>query len=132
MFNEHAVAQRVIEAARAMTWPADRFSVQVLDDSTDADTRALVDDVCAGVRASTGVDCYVRHRADRRGYKAGALEEGRHDTDAEFLAIFDADFVPPADFLLRTSRTSTSAASPTRVWPSCRRSGAISTTTSRR
>ena len=85
-----------------MTWPADRFSVQVLDDSTDADTRALVADVCAAVRASTGVDCSVRHRADRRGYKAGALEDGRRATDAEFLVIFDSDFVPPKDFLLRS------------------------------
>ena len=102
MFNEHAVAQRLIEAASRMTWPADRFSVQVLDDSTDEDTRALVEAVCARVRASTGVDCSVRHRADRRGYKAGALEEGRRVTDAEFLVIFDADFLPPEDFLLRT------------------------------
>ena len=102
MFNEHAVAQRVIEAASRMSWPADRFSVQVLDDSTDEDTRALVEDVCSRVRASTGVNCYVRHRVFRHGYKAGALEEGRKETDAEFLAIFDADFVPPKDFLLRT------------------------------
>jgi cellulose synthase/poly-beta-1,6-N-acetylglucosamine synthase-like glycosyltransferase len=102
MFNEHAVAQRLIEAATRMTWPADRFSVQVLDDSTDEGTRSLVEAVCARLRASTGVDCSVRHRADRRGYKAGALEEGRQDTDAEFLVIFDADFLPPEDFLLRT------------------------------
>ena len=102
MFNEHAVAKRVIEAASKMTWPADRFSVQVLDDSTDEDTRALVEDVCSRVRESTGVNCYVRHRVVRQGYKAGALEEGRKKTDAEFLAIFDADFVPPKDFLLRT------------------------------
>ncbi len=101
MFNEHAVARRVIEAAAAMTWPRDRFSVQVLDDSTDPDTRALVEAVCADVRASTGVNCYVRHRVDRRGYKAGALEEGRRQIDAEFLAIFDSDFLPPPDFLLK-------------------------------
>jgi cellulose synthase/poly-beta-1,6-N-acetylglucosamine synthase-like glycosyltransferase len=67
MFNEHAVAQRIIEAASEMTWPADRFSVQVLDDSTDEHTRALVEDVCSRVRASTGVNCYVRHRVDRQG-----------------------------------------------------------------
>ena len=102
MFNEHAVARRVIEAASAMTWPADRLSVQVLDDSTDADTRALVDDVCARVRASTGVNCYVWRRVDRQGYKAGALDAGRRETDAEFLAIFDADFLPPKDYLLRS------------------------------
>jgi cellulose synthase/poly-beta-1,6-N-acetylglucosamine synthase-like glycosyltransferase len=102
MFNEHAVARRTIEAASNLDWPADRFSVQVLDDSTDEETRKLVEDVCAEVRRSTGVDCRVLHRADRQGYKAGALEEGRKATDAEFLVIFDADFVPARDYLLRT------------------------------
>jgi len=101
MFNEHAVAQRVIAAAADITWPVDRLTVQVLDDSTDGDTRALVEDVCADIRASTGVPCHVLHRVARDGYKAGALEEGRRETDAEFLAIFDADFVPPQDFLLK-------------------------------
>jgi cellulose synthase/poly-beta-1,6-N-acetylglucosamine synthase-like glycosyltransferase len=101
MFNEHAVAERIIEAASRISWPTDRFSVQVLDDSTDEHTRELVETVCARVRASTGVDCHVHHRVDRRGYKAGALEEGRRHTDAEFLVIFDADFVPPRDYLLR-------------------------------
>jgi len=101
MFNEHAVAERVIEAAAAMSWPKDRFSVQVLDDSTDDDTRRLVERVCDRVRASTGVDCYVLNRVERQGYKAGALEAGRRQTAAEFLAILDADFVPPPDFLLR-------------------------------
>ena len=57
-----------------MTWPADRLSVQVLDDSTDPGTRALVARACADVRASTGVGCRVVWRADRQGYKAGALE----------------------------------------------------------
>src|SRR5918999_2336810 len=102
MFNEHAVARRTIEAACDLDWPADRLSVQVLDDSTDEDTRNLVEDVCAEVRRSTGVDCRMLHRDDRQGYKAGALEEGRKATDAEYLVIFDSDFVPPRDFLLRT------------------------------
>ena len=102
MFNEHAVARRVIEAAGAMAWPVDRLTVQVLDDSTDADTRALVADTCDRVRRSTGVHCYVLHRTVRVGYKAGALEEGRRATDAEFMAIFDSDFLPPRDFLVRT------------------------------
>lgn len=101
MFNEHTVARRVIEAAAMMTWPTDRIQIQVLDDSTDDDTRALVERVCAEVRMS-GIDCFVRHRVDRQGYKAGALEAGRRETDAKFIAIFDADFVPPRDFLLRT------------------------------
>lgn len=100
MFNEHAVARRIIEAAADLRWPADRISIQVLDDSTDKDTRRLVEQVSAEVRAR-GIDCQVLHRSNRDGYKAGALEVGRRQTDAEFLVIFDADFVPPDDFLLR-------------------------------
>jgi cellulose synthase/poly-beta-1,6-N-acetylglucosamine synthase-like glycosyltransferase len=100
MFNEHAVARRLIEAAANITWPADRLIIQVLDDSTDADTRRLVEHVSAQIR-SRGIDCRVLHRTDRQGYKAGALEAGRRQTEAEFLVIFDADFVPPTDFLLR-------------------------------
>jgi cellulose synthase/poly-beta-1,6-N-acetylglucosamine synthase-like glycosyltransferase len=101
MFNEHAVARRVIEAAAAMEWPADRLVVQVLDDSTDEDTRRLVAHVSAQIRAR-GIACHVLHRTDRQGYKAGALEAGRRQTEAEFLVIFDSDFVPPRDFLVRT------------------------------
>ncbi|PZF85137.1 glycosyltransferase family 2 protein [Jiangella anatolica] len=101
MFNEHAVARRAIEAACALRWPRDRLTVQVLDDSTDGDTRALVDAVCTRLRRETGVDVRVLRREHRHGYKAGALEEGRRLTGAEFLAIFDADFVPPRDYLLR-------------------------------
>lgn len=101
MFNEHAVARRVIEAAANMAWPADRLIVQVLDDSTDEDTRRLVAQVCREVRAR-GIACHLLHRTNRQGYKAGALEEGRRQTDAEFIVIFDSDFLPPQDFLLRT------------------------------
>ena len=100
MFNEHAVARRVIEAAANMRWPADWVCIQVLDDSTDEETRRLVEQVSADVRAR-GRDCRVLHRSNRHGYKAGALEAGRKQTKAEFLVIFDADFVPPEDFLLR-------------------------------
>jgi cellulose synthase/poly-beta-1,6-N-acetylglucosamine synthase-like glycosyltransferase len=101
MFNEHAVARRVIEAAAKMDWPKDRLLIQVLDDSTDEDTRRLVDSVCAEVRMQ-GIDCRARHRTNRQGYKAGALEEGRMQMgDSEFVVIFDADFVPPPDYLLR-------------------------------
>ncbi|ACQ79186.1 glycosyl transferase family 2 [Beutenbergia cavernae DSM 12333] len=101
MFNELAVARRAILAAAALDWPADRLEIQVLDDSTDPDARAVVDQACADVAAS-GVTCTVLRRAERHGYKAGALEEGRARTGAELLAIFDADFVPPGDFLRRT------------------------------
>ncbi|NJL95138.1 MAG: glycosyltransferase [Anaerolineae bacterium] len=100
MFNEHAVARRVIEAASRLRWPAGRLTIQVLDDSTDEDTRQLVRQVCAAVRLA-GIDCQVLHRTNRQGYKAGALEAGRRQTESEFIVIFDADFVPPSDFLLR-------------------------------
>lgn len=101
MFNEHEVAARAIRAAGALHWPVDRLEIQVLDDSTDPEARAIVDEACAAV-AATGVRCAVVRREVRTGYKAGALEEGRHLTDAEFIAIFDADFVPPEDHLMRS------------------------------
>ena len=101
MFNEQAVAERLIEAAAAIRWPRDRLSIQVLDDSTDAATRMMVRGLCARVEAQTGITCTWMHRTHRTGYKAGALEAGRRVTDAEYIAIFDADFVPPPDFLER-------------------------------
>ncbi len=100
MFNEHAVADRVIKAAAAIEWPRDRFIVQVLDDSTDAETRDLVGRICQEVRDG-GVNCMLLQRTDRKGYKAGALEVGRKQVDAAFFAIFDADFMPPSDYLMR-------------------------------
>jgi cellulose synthase/poly-beta-1,6-N-acetylglucosamine synthase-like glycosyltransferase len=102
MFNEDAVAERVIEAAAAVRWPRDRLTIQVLDDSTDHMTRAMVELACVRIQRKTGVTIDFIHRTDRSGYKAGALEAGRHQTDAEFIAIFDADFLPPPDYLLRT------------------------------
>jgi cellulose synthase/poly-beta-1,6-N-acetylglucosamine synthase-like glycosyltransferase len=101
MFNEDAVAARVIGAAAALDWPAERLLIQVLDDSTDATTRAHVRAVCERLGREHGVRVEWLHRSDRTGYKAGALEAGRHRTDAEFIAIFDADFVPPRDYLRR-------------------------------
>jgi cellulose synthase/poly-beta-1,6-N-acetylglucosamine synthase-like glycosyltransferase len=98
MFNEAAVARRLIEAACAMRWRSDRFEVQVLDDSTEPDVRLLVDGVCAEMRSS-GVDCTVIRRERRDGYKAGALEVGRSRTGADLLVILDADFLPQPEFL---------------------------------
>lgn len=100
MYNERAVARRSISAACRLQWPREQLEVQVLDDSTDADTRAIVD-ACVAEWCASGVRCSVLHRESRLGYKAGALEAGRKQTSAEFLAIFDADFVPDPDFLYR-------------------------------
>lgn len=101
MFNEDAVAERAIAAACALDWPRDCLEVQVLDDSTDAATKRRVRDFCAEIAARTGTDCRWIHRTDRQGYKAGALEAGRKASNAAYFVIFDADFVPPRDFLTR-------------------------------
>jgi len=100
IFNEPCVAARVIDAACRLDWPRDRFEVQILDDSTD-ETRAIVD---ASARAwqARGVDVVAVRRADRAGYKAGALAAGLAQARGDVLAIFDADFVPAPDFLRRT------------------------------
>ena len=100
MFNEAAVATRAIAAACQLDWPRERLQIQVLDDSTDSAIRALVDDAIRTWRACN-VNCCVIRREKRDGFKAGALEVGRKQTGAEFLALFDADFVPTPDFLRR-------------------------------
>lgn len=102
MFNEDAVAERIIRAAAALEWPPGALEIQVLDDSTGLATQEHVRKICEGVATETGIDCHWIHRVDRRGYKAGALEEGRKISEAEYFVIFDADFLPPADFLVRT------------------------------
>ena len=100
LFNEMYVAERVIDAACAIDWPADRLQIQVLDDSTD-ETTALCRARVAMWRAR-GVDIDLIHRTDRSGYKAGALEHGTASARGEFLAVFDADFIPQASFLKET------------------------------
>ena len=100
VYNERYVARRVIDAVCALEWPRDRFEVQILDDSDD-DTVAIV----AGRAARwsrRGVSISHVRRGSRAGFKAGALAHGLKATAAPFIAIFDADFVPPADFLRRT------------------------------
>jgi cellulose synthase/poly-beta-1,6-N-acetylglucosamine synthase-like glycosyltransferase len=99
LYNEIAVARRVIEAAAHMDYPAGRHEVQVLDDSSDG-TRAVVDQVAAELRAQ-GLDVKVVRRPNRVHYKAGALACGLRTATGEFIAIFDADFVPDRGFLRR-------------------------------
>jgi len=96
LYNEMYVAQRVIEAVAAFDWPADRLEIQVLDDSTD-ETTAIAADTVASARAR-GVDIVHLRRGHRTGYKAGALAEGIAQAKGEFVAVFDADFVPAPDF----------------------------------
>lgn len=100
IFNEQFVVERLVEAISKMDYPLDKLDVQVLDDSTDetiAVARGLVNHY-----AAKGFPITYHHRTNRHGFKAGALAEGLESAKGEFVAIFDADFVPPADFLRRT------------------------------
>jgi cellulose synthase/poly-beta-1,6-N-acetylglucosamine synthase-like glycosyltransferase len=100
IFNEMYVVDRLVDAVCAIDYPVDRLEIQVLDDSTD-ETREIAELVVRRY-AARGFDIRYIHRTNRVGYKAGALEEGLKSARGEFVAIFDADFVPPADFLRRT------------------------------
>ena len=100
MFNEMYVAERIIETVAQMEYPRDKFQIQVLDDSTD-ETKDIIANKCAEV-AARGINIQHVHRTDRTGYKAGALDAAMDKVEGEFIAIFDADFVPSQDFLLRT------------------------------
>jgi cellulose synthase/poly-beta-1,6-N-acetylglucosamine synthase-like glycosyltransferase len=97
IYNELNVAERVIRAACRMSYPAGRHEVQVLDDSTD-ETRQVVDRVVSECRAAGG-DVQLIRRGIRTGFKAGALAQGLALARGELVAVFDADFVPPEDYL---------------------------------
>lgn len=97
--NERLVVQRLIRAVARMDYPTGLLQIQVLDDSTDA-TCGIAEECSAELRAQ-GVDVKVLHRENRDGYKAGALAAGLAAATGELIAVFDADFVPPRDFLLR-------------------------------
>jgi cellulose synthase/poly-beta-1,6-N-acetylglucosamine synthase-like glycosyltransferase len=99
LYNEMYVADRLIAAVCAIEYPRELLEIQVLDDSTD-ETRGIAE---AAVRrfAAEGIDIKCLHRANRTGYKAGALEAGLKQARGEFVGIFDADFLPSSDFLKR-------------------------------
>ncbi|MHC4106668.1 MAG: cellulose synthase family protein [Planctomycetota bacterium] len=100
MFNERRVAERAIEAACAIDYPRRLLQIQVLDDSTDESVE--VARRCCERMTAAGHDVQYLHRANRHGYKAGALAEGLKSATGEFIAVFDADFVPPPDVLRRS------------------------------
>ncbi len=100
LFNEATVVERLLESVAAIDWPADKLEIQVLDDSID-DTQELARNKVAELRAR-GVDIQYIHRTDRRGFKAGALAHGLATAKGEYVAIFDADFLPERDLLERT------------------------------
>ena len=99
IFNELTVVERVLEAAASLDWPADRLSIQLLDDSTDL-TTDVARHVVARLRAR-GVDVEHLHRVDRAGFKAGALAAGLARSTAQYVGVFDADFMPAPDWLKR-------------------------------
>src|SRR3954471_1535585 len=100
IYNEMYVADRLIDAVCEMDYPRDLFEIQVLDDSTDETTD--IAELAVRRHAARGFDIKYVHRVDRTGYKAGALEAGLRTAKSNFIAIFDADFIPPKDFLLKT------------------------------
>ncbi len=100
IYNERYVAERVIDAVCALEWPRDRLEIQLLDDSDD-ETASIVARRAAHWRRR-GVSVTQVRRGTREGFKAGALAHGLSLTESPFIAIFDADFVPPQDFLRRT------------------------------
>ncbi|HSH76452.1 MAG TPA: glycosyltransferase [Longimicrobiales bacterium] len=99
LYNERTTAAQIVRAAAAQEYPKDRFDIQVLDDSTD-ETPEIVAAAVEEVRGA-GVRIHHVRRGDREGYKAGALAAGLERSDADFVAVFDADFVPEPTFLRR-------------------------------
>src|SRR5690348_13466862 len=100
LYNERFVVQRLLEGASQIDYPRELLQIQVLDDSTD-ETHPYTERLCNEYKAA-GVPIEYRHRANRYGYKAGALQEALESATGELIAIFDADFLPPRDFLMRT------------------------------
>ena len=100
MFNEKYVVERLIDAVVCIRYPKDKLQIQVLDDSTD-ETQQIAQNAVAR-KAEQGFDIVYIHRENRSGYKAGALDEGLKSATGEFVAVFDADFIPQPDFLEKT------------------------------
>lgn len=98
IYNEMYVVERLIDAVCQIEYPRDRFEVQVLDDSTDETQQiaAAMVERCKNL----GVDISYLHRTNREGFKAGALAEGLKSAKGEFIAIFDADFIPSPEIVM--------------------------------
>jgi cellulose synthase/poly-beta-1,6-N-acetylglucosamine synthase-like glycosyltransferase len=100
IFNERYVIERLVEAVSQFDYPRELLDIQVLDDSTDETQQ--VARACVERHAAQGLPIRYIHRTNREGFKAGALENGLKTAQGEFVAIFDADFIPKPDFLRRT------------------------------
>src|SRR5579872_6018598 len=100
IYNERYVIERLIDEVTKIEYPKELLQIQVLDDSTD-ETHPHAEALCERYH-TLGFPIEYLHRADRQGFKAGALAEGLKTATGEFVAVFDADFIPPTDFLLKT------------------------------
>ncbi|HEX6890617.1 MAG TPA: cellulose synthase family protein [Chryseolinea sp.] len=100
IFNEKYVVERLIDAVASLDYPKNRLEIQILDDSTDETSEIILKKI-ASVRP-LGLNIKFIHREDRSGFKAGALTHGLKVASGEFIAIFDADFLPAPDFLKNT------------------------------
>jgi len=100
IYNEKYVVERLIDAVCKLDYPLDKLEIQVLDDSTD-ETVTVISEKVQHYQAKQINIQHIR-RLERVGFKAGALQYGLQQTDSEYLAIFDADFMPRPDFLLKT------------------------------
>jgi cellulose synthase/poly-beta-1,6-N-acetylglucosamine synthase-like glycosyltransferase len=100
MYNEMYVAARIIEGACALDYPREKLQIQVLDDSTDG-SADIARECCDRMRR-LGHNVQYIHRTNRQGYKAGALAHGLTQASGEFVVIFDADFIPTEDMILRS------------------------------
>jgi len=100
IFNERYVIERLVESVARFDYPRELIQIQVLDDSTDETQDVAL--ACVERHQALGVPISYHHRTNREGFKAGALTEGMKTATGEFVAIFDADFLPPPDFLRRT------------------------------
>jgi cellulose synthase/poly-beta-1,6-N-acetylglucosamine synthase-like glycosyltransferase len=100
IYNERYTIERLLAAVASLDYPRQRLQIQILDDSTD-DTAQLTRQLAEEYRAR-GLNIVLQQRADRRGFKAGALADGMRTATGELLAVFDADFIPPRDWLKRT------------------------------
>lgn len=100
VYNERYVVERLIDSVCELDYPKDKLEIQVLDDSTD-DTRQIIQRKVQEWKAR-GMDITQVLRPERIGFKAGALQYGLEIAKGEFIAIFDADFLPKPDFLQKT------------------------------
>jgi cellulose synthase/poly-beta-1,6-N-acetylglucosamine synthase-like glycosyltransferase len=99
IYNEVHVIERIIDCVAAFEYPRDRLEIHILDDSTDETSELAAARVA--LHRERGVDIRVLRRPNREGFKAGALRSGLCEAQGEYIAVFDADFVPQPGFLLK-------------------------------